>query len=280
MGNGTIDKLTITKGNCGEVEPPKPIEPFTFDSIMTDEAAGVNGSINTDTLGNKRFAGSDPNNYVCFGIQGDVCDEEHLYRIIGIIDGVPKLIKNSYYSTSIAWDTTNSNDWGRPASLKIELNGSNFYGNTNYIDISHKGYIVNATWYTGGIAYTEGENYLFNFENLERDAFTTDYIGLMSITDFGYASNDINCNSNSTDLFTTNNACMSNNWLFYSNTYQWTITARNGNADRVWSINVNGYVNRSYANSSSVGARPSMFLDPTVKIKSGEGTNESPYILN
>ena len=33
---GTIDKLTITKGDCKGVEPPIEDTTFTFDSIMTD----------------------------------------------------------------------------------------------------------------------------------------------------------------------------------------------------------------------------------------------------
>ena len=72
-----------------------------------------------------------------------------------MIDGKVKIIKNSFYKDSsgdksIVWDTSNSNDWDRPATLKTELNGSGFYGNTNYIDETIKSYIANGTWYTGG----------------------------------------------------------------------------------------------------------------------------------
>ena len=39
-----------------------------------------------------RFAGANPNNYVCFGSDEATCPYENLYRIIGVIDGKIKLI--------------------------------------------------------------------------------------------------------------------------------------------------------------------------------------------
>ena len=274
---GTIDKLTITKGSCEGVEPPTDDTTLPFENILTDEKVGTNGSINVDTFGNKRFAGINPNNYVCFGKTGDTCDEDHLYRIIGVIDGKVKIIKNSYYNVSIAWDTGNSNDWGKPATLNEELNGDSFYGNTNYIDAISKTYIANATWYTGGFAYTAGKNYLSNFETVERSSTTTGYVGLMSVVDFGYASNNASCNKSSIDLYGTDNPCMSDNWLTDSNNARWTITSCD--KDQTWFISPFGFVGRTTPFTPH-SISPAMFLNPSVKIKSGEGTKENPYILS
>ena len=77
-------------------------KPMSLSSILTDASSGVLGFVRTDKNGNKRFAGKNPNNYVCFGIEGDTCDEDHLYRMIGMIDGKPKLIKNSAYSNELS----------------------------------------------------------------------------------------------------------------------------------------------------------------------------------
>ena len=46
-----------------------------------------------------RFAGADPNNYVCFGSDDTTCPTENLYRIIGVIDGKVKLI-HAYGATT------------------------------------------------------------------------------------------------------------------------------------------------------------------------------------
>ena len=277
-GNGTIDKLIITKGPCEVVEPPTPVEPFSFDSILTDEASGSNGSINIDTFGNKRFAGSNPNNYVCFGIEGDTCDEEHLYRIIGMIDGNVKMIKNLHYNTMVLFDTDNSNNWDKPATLRLQLNDELFYNNTTYIDESIKKYILNATWYIDGIPYVIGENYLSKFEIAERNSSTVDYIGLMSVTDFGYGSNNINCNRESTDLYETNNPCMSDNWLFDSQITNRTITPHTGGVSRVWHVSASGLIGTANATDARL-IKPSLFLSSDIKIRDGNGSIDNPYLL-
>ncbi len=247
--------------------------------VITNNDVGSNGSIRKDNLGNKRYAGSNPNNWVCFGTENEACDEEHLYRIIGIIDGKVKLMKNSFYSTSKSWDTTGgsngSNNWNRPADLKTELNGISFYENTNYIDETSKNYIANGTWYTGGI---NGPYTLADFEDAERSSSSSGYIGLMSITDFGYGSNNASC-ERTTDLSTSNNVCISNNYLFNSSTHQWVITPNSGDSYNMWFVYMGGSVRRSFT-SNTFGVRPSLFLKPEVKIKSGKGTEQEPYRLS
>ena len=61
----------------------------------------------TPALTDYRYTGSNPNNYVYFGCEGDTCTEDHLYRIIGVIptqssengtyENRVKLIKANYY---------------------------------------------------------------------------------------------------------------------------------------------------------------------------------------
>ena len=50
-----------------------------------------------------RYSGSNPNNYVCFGSDEEVCLEDNLYRIIGVFDDTGeiqvKLIKYDYSTT-------------------------------------------------------------------------------------------------------------------------------------------------------------------------------------
>ncbi len=249
------------------------------EEIMIDEA-GSNGSIRKDNSGNPRYAGSNPNNWVCFGTQNEVCDDEHLYRIIGMIDGKMKLIKNSFYSESIVWDTTGetpfgSNNWDRPADLKTELNGPEFYENASYIDEISKSYVANGIWYIGsnGTDYT-----LASFEDNERSNSSLGYIGLMSVTDYGYASNDVDC-ERITNLNSINNVCMNNNYLFNSSTQQWTITPYSGNTYYVFRAMTGKRVYNCTVDSI-LGVRPSLFLKPEIKIIDGKGTEQEPYQLS
>ena len=277
-----IDYEEETCKILGIVEPPKPTLKNP-EEIMTSEAVGENGTIKEDTSGNKRYAGSNPNNWVCFGSSSITspgsCDANHKWRIIGIDgSGRMKIMTNYYYSTGKRWDTSGgtygSNNWGRPADLKTELNGSSFYSNNTYIDATHRGYIINATWYTGGQATTSTYT-LQSFVNGERSNSTTGYVGLMSMVDFGYAGSEC---TTSTVMTNTGNACMSNNWIGYSN-YQWSITPYNSAVSpNVWAVR-DGYVNIFTANYYRCGVRPVVYLDSSVKIVGGTGTKTDPYIL-
>ena len=42
-----------------------------------------------------RYAGANPNNYVCFGSDAATCPSDNLYRIIGVFRNEVKLIKNT-----------------------------------------------------------------------------------------------------------------------------------------------------------------------------------------
>ncbi len=284
LGSGThCIECTITEAGK-TVKASKTIIVESLDKVLTEEMmiaeVGENGSIRTDDLGNKRYAGSNPNNWVCFGTENEACDENHLYRIIGIMDGKMKIIKNSFYSTALRWDMTGgdygSNNWDRPADLKTELNGTSFYSNANYINETSKGYIANGTWYTGGI--DNNNPTLGTFEEAERSLSSMGYIGLMSITDFGYASNNASC-ERTTVLTSINNACISDNYLFNSSTHQWTITPNSGNTYTVWRVSMEGSVN-NFSAYFTFGVRPVLYLETTVKITDGNGTIGNPYRLS
>ena len=102
----------------------------------------------------------------------------------------------------------------------------------------------------------------------------------MSVTDLGYATTDANCDRNSTNLWDSNNDCMKDNWLFDSSNHQLTINATR-TLSYVWIVCTGGYIGNSnaYTTTGSYITRSSLFLDPKVKIKSGEGTSTKPYIL-
>ena len=54
-----------------------------------------------------RYAGANPNNYVCFGSDAASCPSANLYRIIGVFGSEVKLIKSTSYG-SYAWDSGGS----------------------------------------------------------------------------------------------------------------------------------------------------------------------------
>ena len=144
-----------------------------------------------------RFAGADPNNYVCFGSDEATCPNENLYRIIGVIDGKVKLIHaygatttmlgtdegyvktykeamsnnlelaQSFYKGkedfakigTYKWNKTRDNTWSTSTTNTINLN-KNFLTYLDGKNTKWKNMIADTTWYVGGMAYANG--YLSN----------------------------------------------------------------------------------------------------------------------
>ena len=90
----------------------------------------------TDEHGDIRYYGANPNNYVSFN--------NELWRIIGVIDGKIKIVRNESIG-SMQWNSSSSNNWNN-ASLKSYLNGDYY----NSIDETYKNMISEETYYLGG----------------------------------------------------------------------------------------------------------------------------------
>ena len=140
-----------------------------------------------------RFAGADPNNYVCFGSDDATCPTENLYRIIGVIDGKVKLIHaygatttmlgtNEGYAKTYQEAVSNNlelaqsfykgkEDFAKIGTYKWNKSGTNTWStsttnttnlNTNYLtyldgkNAKWKNMIADTTWYVGGMSSTNG----------------------------------------------------------------------------------------------------------------------------
>ena len=73
-----------------------------------------------------RYAGANPNNYICFGSDAETCPEDNLYRIIGVFDSEVKLIKLTNIG-NYPWDNNNRNTWSS-SSIKNTLNTTYYNG--------------------------------------------------------------------------------------------------------------------------------------------------------
>ena len=140
-----------------------------------------------------RFAGADPNNYVCFGSDDTTCPTENLYRIIGVIDGKVKLIHaygatttmlgtnegyaktyqeawgdnlelvQSFYKGkedfakigSYKWNKTRDNTWSTSTTNTINLN-TNYLTYLDSKNTKWKTMIADTTWYVGGMTGDNG----------------------------------------------------------------------------------------------------------------------------
>jgi hypothetical protein len=94
-------------------------------------------------------------------------------------------------------------------------------------------------------------------------------IGLLTLSDFIYASVDPNCKSASTK------SCKNYNYLVVKADW-WLMTANSENTYEVFEVKSNGTVIKDYASNYAL-ARPVVHLNSSVLYKSGKGTLEKPY---
>ena len=225
--------------------------------------------------GNYRYAGKNPNNYVCFGSNSNPCPADNQYRIIGVFDGKVKLIKNGFISNK-NWDNNNNFNWDRPSTLNKFLNNKNNGFLSTLGANADKIALVN--WESGGV---DNANHTpLEIFTLEKKQFTSNSykIGLMSVSDYGFAAlpgtwgyivgnSALGYNSKATD----------NDWLFSLSGNIFTITKSNGSPN-VFIIDNEGSINGVPAKSQRK-IRPVFYLNTDVSFSTGDGTKEKPFVI-
>lgn len=216
-----------------------------------------------------RYNGSNPNNYVCFGSDATSCPANNLYRIIGVIDGKVKLIKNTSVITS-TWDSDNINTW-------IESNIYSYLNNDYYnsLGVNYNKFIETTTWYVGGFEDSNLNKNTKAVYDLELGAqkntgvHVDAKIGLMYLSDYGYAGDNTAWTKNLSSYSGTN-------WI-NDNTNMWTMIRNNTNIYESYYITGGKLVKAGVTNSYNI--RPTFFLKGIVKKVGGSGTSNDPYRL-
>ena len=258
-----------------------------------------------------RYAGANPNNFVCFGSTESPCPTDNLYRIIGVIGGKVKLIKydyansnllgtdgdyyhgttppdGSYYKGKLTsvntyyWNykasNNSSNTWSTSLLNKTNLN-TNFINN---IGATWANKIETTTWKVGGNteANIGGAVPSVAYKNeITTPAENTTYdakIGLIYTSDYGFAA--------SPSAWTTNlssydsSSITSVNWM-YMGVQEWTISHCSDDSSSVFCVYRYGSLYGNNA-SSARGVRPSFNLTSSTSYVSGSGSMSDPIIIN
>ena len=162
-----------------------------------------------------RYAGANPNNYVCFGSSAATCPSDNLYRIIGVFGDEVKLIMADYPTTSQTgtigayFDAysraglSSSNYKGNQSLSSVgayywnqNLSGSNTWSSSSLVTTNLNNTFLNSfsttwrnkiathTWYVGG--YSTSSATSKEFYNAESSGTTwSGKIGLMYVNDYG-----------------------------------------------------------------------------------------------
>ncbi len=250
-----------------------------------------------------RYEGKNPNNYIWFN--------NEYWRIIGVFDSTShgqseknmvKIIRDDVLS-GLAWDKSDKNDWST-ASLNLLLNGayysakdginsgycyglySTVTGNCNYtksgIQDGYRGMIANVTWYLGGSSSASSTaDAFYGYERGStvysgRPTTTTEYIGLIYPSDYGYSVLSSSC-ARTTNLDSyDSDTCAGASWLYDG--ALWTLTPGLSYRQNVFFFN-NIAKMVQYGARYGYGVRPVLYLDSSVLLYDGDGSLENPYII-
>ena len=292
-----IDFITITDENKN-------------DYLLTSE---VESKAQTNANG-YRYSGKTPNNWVWFNnekwrIIGSipVC----LTASCGTsTTNLVKIIRSdsigSYaYDASTTTTSSLKGAWGENtlysllnthyyASSKDTMNGQSHAGcygyynatyqpkpNCDYSDIgilstSYYGRMVkNVYWNTGASA--NSVKAATAYTNEKSTQTVSGYIGLMSASDWGYAADS---SYHSTSMSTYTNAtkkATETSWIF-NNGYEWTSLRYSSSTYYALYVDYRGYLSSRSADYG-YAVRPVVYLDSSVYVISGSGSESDPYII-
>ena len=247
-----------------------------------------------DEYGNIRYYGKNPNNYVSFN--------NETWRIIGVVDGKIKLIRNAiltpvttdkgvtigtssgFYWNKVQQTGKNYNNW-EGSTLQNYLNGTYY----NSIGNTYQNMIEESTFYLGGAT---GDNYRTltssGYYQAERDSTqvysgnpgsTKQKIGLMYPSDYGYAAGE-SCQSTALNKYSS--SCKNTDYLWLNNgKHEWL---------QVPNASYNAIAANLYSDGSVFGSgdsvfsiaravRPVLYLKSQIRITGGDGSINNKFTL-
>ena len=273
--------------------------------INSDQEAGDNSY---------RYSGSNPNNFVCFGSDSSECENDNLYRIIGVFGNEVKLIKYDYANSNMLgtdgdyntgtysgttstyrgnhttinryhWNKDNTNNWSESGLNTINLN-TNYISYLNGIDAKWSNMIASHDYQVGGntwdnIIITAGKQ---RYEKELVNPATADVehakIGLMYVSDYGYAADPSYW---TTKMYREDaqdyRLATTSNWM-YMGLYEWTISRHSGYTDFSFVLSSAGGVHNDYVSTRVYAARPVFYLSSTVSYADGNGSMLNPIRLS
>ena len=284
----------LITGGAGTSTNPYKLEIKTGADYITSLLSSNPDTMNNDDPdGNVRYMGKNPDNYIIFN--------DELWRIIGVFD-VKSTVSGSYEKRIkiirnealdvYSWDSGNINNWST-SSLKEHLNGY-YYNN---LTTEAKSLVGDTYWNLGGTAsYTSSTNGLashwYGYERgtkvySGRPTYFIGKIGLMYPSDYGYATSGGTTTNRTSCLAkemynwesSSYSDCKSNDYLYNSSEYQWTLTPHSSYSNRIFYVRNSGFLNYLTADFSHSSASPVLYLKSTVQITGGEGTQSNPYTL-
>lgn len=220
------------------------------------------------------FRGEEVNNYVKL--------DGSLWRIVKITsNNNVVLISNDGITTANSWDD-------RYNENKLYEAGINTYSASRVREYLDKAYAITDSEESDYILSSKDKTLLSSFnictgkrtstssnnDNSSEcsEVLQNQRIGLLTLSDYLYASIDTNCKSSESY------SCSNYNYLASTNFDWWLATANSNSTDEVYMVNRNGKV-KSVSAGNYATIRPVIYLSSQVQYSSGSGTLDDPYIV-
>ena len=206
-----------------------------------------------------RYSGANPNNYVCFQTNDDVCSEDNLYQIIGLYYNPEKSEYNVKLSANnifgVSFDLSNNFRNSLLDLINNTLNNDYLY---TISEISSK--IANYTWHLNEVTYPYSAKYAYNaeFNNSENNLLTEKLVYYMLVIKRYYQSYFAEYTEALMDNATQSGDILTLYWISGNS---WMITD-------------------TYSGVRPDSARAVFYLNSNVKYISGDGFKAKPYIIN
>ena len=267
-----------------------------------------------------RYAGANPNNYVCFGSTETSCPTDNLYRIIGVFGDQVKLIKYDYANSNLLrengeysrdtyskskfstykgelttinryyWNlSTQTNTWSESSLNKVNLN-TNFINN---IRSEWASKIDTTTWKVGGntwanigtsVPATAYQNEIVNPVTTNTTDSKTEYkakVGLMYVSDYGFAAAPSAWTLVGWDSDSTKDYRTATSINWmYMGLDEWLISRNADGSGSAFLVDNYGRVSYGSVSGDNYGVRPSFNLLSSVTYVSGSGTSSDPIRIN
>ena len=213
------------------------------------------------------YKGGNPSNYVTFN------NEQAGWRIISVEpDKTIKIIRTTNIEEMV-WDSSNTNNWARPATLNTYLNETYYNG----LNSTAKNQIVAKNYNIGAV--TKENNDLSLQINNENNTTWYGKIALITASEFIRTSSNKN-QCGTMKLYNTNHdhICKYTTWLKEDGL--WTITPNIGNSTDIYYVHSFIAGVKTFSSSSKGTVYPTVFLSSEVQITGGTGTQNDPFRLS
>ncbi len=277
----TIGNLTVTldysQDSGSEVTPGGETAADMLIAGVTDSGDGLYED--EYESGRYIYKGANPNNYITFNNEP--------WRILSVeANGTIKLFRNISIGNQ-PWDSTNVNDWTRPATLNTYLNDT-FY---NSLDSNDRTKIADSTFSVGAVRTENTDVFPTTYRTMpqiiedEKQTLWKGKIALLTISDrIRTYTNTESCGSYS-DIIANEDLCADYSWVFNNTNstknYFWLLSPYIGYDWAENSIYISNLkaIGQDSANFSNFGVVPVLYLKSDINL-SGEGTQSNPYIIN